>query len=133
MRALTIFGIGLALALTSTGCGGPYWIDLQLRSSPAGDEPELSRDRIQVEEGVAIAVLARPVDDGEFMDRSTPVLLEAANGQVFGVERGDYDEDAHHGDWAFIIYGKRTGSTVLDVWIDGELEGEITAFVGEQN
>ena len=45
---------------------------------------------VQLEEGMAIAVVARPIDDNELMDRDTPVLLEAANTQVFGTERGEW-------------------------------------------
>jgi hypothetical protein len=133
MRALMLFGIGLVLAFTAIGCGGPYWIDFQLRSSPPDGDVDVSRDRVQLEEGMAIAVVARPIDDDEIMSNDTPVLLEAANTQVFGAERGEYDEDTErYGDWAFILYGKRAGGTVMDVWIDGELEGEISVFVAEQ-
>ena len=100
----------------------------------------IHEEEIRLEEGLAVAVVANPVDDDhDRLDVDTPVELVSSDDRVLGIARLEFDPDEEEeksesrqrGDWYFVIFGHSVGSTAVEVFIDGELEQEIPAMVEE--
>ncbi len=130
-----------ALAALCTGCAKDISIDFEVLSFPDGN-PEISVEfsQIRLEEGLAVPVIARPLDNSERMDWETQVELIPAGGGAFRVERMDWDEDREEsrgmkvrdGDWNFMLWGTATGQGIIELYIDGDFETEIPVFVNPQ-
>lgn len=126
--------VAAALAGLS-GCSSDYRIDFTYNSSPP-DGAIISFDSIRIHEGIAVGVEAQPMDDDELMDRETFVRLVSDDPSVLGVQstlsKADVDASDDLANWSFVIFGVKTGSTRVTVYIDDELEGEIPAVVEPQ-
>jgi hypothetical protein len=135
----TTFGV-LALSLaTLAGCSSDYTLDFEYLDAPPG-VVSLDNRQVLLEDGVAVAVLARPLEDNDRMDWETQLDLQSSNLRTFDIDRLEYDderelrkdEDLRDGDWSFLLWGREPGNAVLEVWIDGELEREIPVTVSRQ-
>lgn len=141
MKQLRLVAL-LGAAAMLMGCGRDFSMDFVLLSKPAGaSEIAMSFDRIQLEEGFAVAVQAVPLDNSDQMEWETQVeLFDTGFDEIVRIERMEFDEDLEErkdrdlrtGDWNFVLAGAATGSTTMEVWIDGELEAEIPVFVNPQ-
>jgi hypothetical protein len=126
--------MAVALATLAVGCSPDYSVQLELRSNPPEDA-FVDETGIELMEGMAIVVLARPIEDGdERMDTDTPVDLSAdrPNVRVDRVEEDDDGESTPIGDWEFVLSGASEGSASLEVWVDDELIDPIPVNIVEQ-
>ncbi len=128
-------------ALSTVACSKDYSVEFEYASSvPAGAQISIEFDQIRMEDGYAVAVVARPLANDDKMEWETQLDLQSSNLSVFEIERTGFDEereerkdyDLRDGDWGFMLWARRPGSAVLDVWIEGELEAEIPVFVNPQ-
>jgi hypothetical protein len=126
------------LPLLSVGCSDFSRIDFQPKTTPP--EPmSLRSERIELTEGVAVAVKAVPLDTGDdMMDEDTRVELSSSAPTILGVEQGapdgyfDSNDDQPPQNWNFVFFGAGPGKTTLRVIIDGVTEGEIPVEVTPQ-
>jgi hypothetical protein len=123
-------GLVAAMSLAAlTGCSGFDRIDFTFESAPP-DNATVTYTDIRIHAGIAVGVLARPMDGNDEMDEDTDVVLESRNPSVLGVSRAvQEDEDDPP---KFVLFGVSPGSTVVTVRIDGNVEGEIPANVDAQ-
>ncbi len=133
--------IVLGLAWSLAGCARDISVDFEPLSFPQeATNMSLAFERIQLEDGFAIAVVARPLDNLDKMSWKTQVELEASINGVFKVDRLDWDEEAESrkdydlrdGDWNFVMWGVQPGLGTLEVYIDGEFETDIPVLVNAQ-
>ena len=81
-----------------------------------------------LEEGFAVAVIARPMDNSDKMDWETQLELEPSFNGVFDIERMPWDQeleerkdyDLRDGDWGFLMWGMAPGQSNIEVYVDGE-------------
>jgi hypothetical protein len=128
-------------AVLTTGCARDFSMDFELQNLPEGaGDISVGFDQIRLEDGLAVAVIARPLESSDKMDWETQVELEPTFNSSFRVERMDWDEDAEErkdhdlrdGDWNFMLWGVTPGQGTLEVFIDGDFEAEIPVFVNPQ-
>lgn len=121
-----------ALAVFSVGCGHEYDADLTVLSDPPRSV-EVSSRSLAIDEGLAVAVEAIPIEDDERMDWDTLVEVQSLDQSVLEVHRLAYDEakerakddeEDREGDWRFMLYARAAGTTTLLVTVgdDGELD-----------
>ncbi len=142
LRRVAGMALVLGMVASTTACSRDVSLDFELLSLPQGaQDVNVGFEQIRLEEGFAIAVMARPLDDAEKMDWEKQVELEPTGfGSVMRVERMDWDEDSEErrdrdlrdGDWSFMMWGVSTGAANLEVYIDGEFEAEIPVVVSPQ-
>lgn len=137
LHVATLLG-GVALL---GGCSSEFGMDFGYLSSPPLEaDIAVEFGQIRLEDGYAVAVVARPLEDQDKMDWETTLELEPSDTRIFDVERLEYDPereerkdyDLRDGDWSFMLWGRTPGRATLDVWVDGELEAEIPVFVNPQ-
>ena len=119
----------LASLAALTGCSGFDRLDFTFESAPP-DNATVSYTDIRIHSGIAVGVIARPMDGNDEMDSDTLVQLESKNPAVLGVNpavREDPDDPPK-----FVLFGVSAGSTSVLVRIDGETQGEIPANVDAQ-
>ena len=128
-----------AFSLLAIGCADNNHVEFEHLTSAPGNA-DVFENEIQIEEGLAVAVVAKPVDDDrERLELDTEVVLVSDDEQVLGIARLEHDSEEQddradsmqRGDWAFVIFGRSVGNTVVEVFIDGEREQEIPAMVEE--
>ena len=128
-----------AFSLLAIGCADHNQVEFEHLTDAPGTA-SIFEDEIQIEEGLAVAVVAKPVDDDrERLGLDTEVVLMSNDQQVLGISRLEFDEEEQEdrsesmqrGDWGFVIFGRSVGNTVVEVFIDGEREQEIPAMVEE--
>lgn len=125
--------IAAALVLAgATGCSGFDHLDFTFKSAPP-DGATVTFEHIQIHEGIALGVTARPMDGSDTLDESTVVQLESRDPGILGVGPGlPDDDDEDTANWSFVIFGAKAGTTTITVRIDNDLEGEIPATVEPQ-
>jgi hypothetical protein len=129
----------VAAALALGGCADPITIDFDVQSSPPVTA-SFRYDDITLAEGLAVVVRANPIDDShERLDWETLLELEAVDPRVLEVTRLEYPErderegdDRDFGDWYFTFAAVSIGTTALEYYVDGELEGDIAVHVVPQ-
>lgn len=123
------------------GCSSEFGVEFgYLSSPPLGADVSVEFGQIRLEDGLAVAVVARPLEDQDKMDWETTLELEPSDTRIVDVERLEYDPereerkdyDLRDGDWSFMIWGRAPGRATIDVWVDGEIEAEIPVFVNPQ-
>jgi hypothetical protein len=121
------------MAAALVGCGGFTELDFTFRSAPADNDAIVTFQQITLHEGMAVGVIARPLDHGDEMDPDTEVVLEPNNPGVLGISPGELTSAEDSRDdpegWIFVIYGAGVGKTDVAVRIDGDLEAHIPATV----
>lgn len=128
MRAAWTLGAAIAVA-GLTGCGGFDRLDFSFESAPP-DNATVTYGDIHIHDGIAVGVIARPMDGNDEMDEDTVVELESKNPGILGVSRAvERDEDDPP---KFVLFGVSPGTTSVTVRIDGNVEGEIPATVEAQ-
>jgi len=114
MTALMVGGLLLS------GCSHVYEIEFDLQSSPPG-YADFSSTEIVIEEGLAVAVLLEPFEDGELMDEDAYLEASALNPGVLGLSTRDvggrYEEIQER---AFVFMARKQGLTTLDVYIHSD-------------
>lgn len=112
---------------------------------------DLSYHRIDIPEGIAVAVRVVAMDGDEAMDDPPDIELRSCDPRLVGV--AETEDDGSSGDWhvcdaddewgcddgdeetpeekapVFVIWGARAGSTCVNVYVDGERERQIVADV----
>lgn len=122
----TVLGIALAGLLAPLAGCAPSFDELELTprtTPPATSSPtRVTSSSIEIQAGLAIGVIARPLAGGQEMEEETVVELESDNPSVIGVdpalERG-----------SFVIYGAGPGTASVDILINGAREGKLAATV----
>ncbi len=112
-RLLGVMGAALALA----GCSTDYRVDFQIVSD-APPEVLVTSDLIEVPAGMAVGVRAVAVIDGE--RRKDRVELFPQRSNIIGIEPSIQDR-------IWVIWAKNPGSTAVEIFIEGEYVGDITA------
>ena len=119
----------LASLAVLTGCSGFDRLDFTFESAPP-DNATVSYADIRIHSGIAVGVIARPMEGNDEMDSDTLVQLESKNPAILGVNpavREDPDDPPK-----FVLFGASAGSTTVVVRIDGETQAEIPANVDAQ-
>ena len=138
---LSAMAIVLGAASLLAGCSSDYTVEFNyLSNPPTGSDISVEFDQVRLQDGVAVAVLARPFRNESKMDWETNLELQTSNPGIFDLERLEFDvdreerkdDDLRDGDWRYMLWGRAVGSSNIEVWIDGELEAEIPVFVNPQ-
>ncbi len=136
----SVVGVALAASLLG-GCAADYSVDFgYLSSPPVQADIAVTFEQIRLQDGYAVAVIARPLKNDDKMDWETTLELEPTDRRVVDLERLEFDEereerkeyDRREGDWRYTIWGRAPGAASLQVWIDGEHEAEIPVLVSAQ-
>ncbi len=115
--------IALAFAaLSAVGCSH-VTVDLATLTHPPR-AVSISLDGISVPVGIAAGVDAR-VFDGDSRDTRSKVDIAAVPADVLGVDR---TLDKNH----FVLYGIRTGSATVEIYVDGDRVSRLPALVSPQ-
>lgn len=112
-----------ALAVGAVGCHPFDRVDFDALTTPPV-AASVTFEKVTIPKGIAIAVEAHPMSGDEELDAK--LELRSRDTRVLGV-------DAGVDDGTFVLYGVSVGSTVIDVYYDGELEDEIPAEVPLQD
>ncbi len=112
----------LLCLMAATGCSSEYWVNFaSISDAPAS--VTVSRDLIEIPAGLAVGVMATPVEDGKAQD--VPLDLVTVRNGIVGIERSLEDEQ-------WVIYGIAPGSTAVEIYFEDELVAEMPAVVTEQ-
>lgn len=142
-RRLLAAGLVLIMGF-ATGCSRDFSVEFERITTPEADgarDVSVTFEQVRLEEGFAVAVIARPQDNSDKMEWTTQIELEPSFNGVFGIQRLAWDEEAEEsrdydlrdGDWSFVLWGMATGQGNLEVYIDGEFETDIPVIVGAQS
>ncbi len=110
--------------LLTTACAPDRWVDVSV-ASDAPPSVIITSDRIEIPAGLAAAMAAQGTEDGE-PRHELLVEFEVVDPSVLGLERA-----LNGGNW--VVFGRKPGTTEVDVFIDGEPEGTINSVVTEQH
>jgi hypothetical protein len=115
------------------GCSSFDRLDFQYKSAPP-DNAIVTYDAIRMHEGIAVGVVARPMDGNDVMSDDTRVELQSQNPGVIGVGQGVADDpnDTSQANWNFVFYGVGVGSAQIIVRVDGSQQTEIPVTVEAQ-
>jgi hypothetical protein len=123
MRFVAPFLALAALAVGAVGCHPFDRVDFDAVTTPPV-AASVTFDEVTIPKGIAIAVEARPMSGDDELDAE--LELRSADTSILGVDPGVDDK-------TFVLYGVSVGSTVVEVYYDGELEDEIPAQVPLQD
>ena len=112
-----VTALSLGVALAATGCSSDYRVDFQILTN-APPDVLVTSDLIEVPAGMAVGVRAVAVIDGE--RRKDRVELFAQRSNIIGIEPSIEER-------TWVIWAKNPGSTAVEVFIDGDYVGDITA------
>jgi hypothetical protein len=115
------------------GCGGFDHLEFSYRSASV-DNQTVSFNEIRIHEGIAVGVIATPMDGNDPMAKGTKVELASEDSGVLGVAPASPKEPLEKGEanWNFVIFGVKPGRTYVNVDINGEGQGRIPAEVEPQ-
>ena len=116
-RWLPIFALLVA-------CGGERSVHIAVTTSI---EPSIrvGSERIEIPAGLAVGVRAQAVED-EIIQSELDVDLVAVNAGFVGIEPA-----LEHNEW--VIYGVSAGRTDVELFVEGDLVGDIPAIVVESH
>jgi hypothetical protein len=117
------------MALALAGCGPEVdHIDFHYQTGPSLGAT-VDEEGIVIPEGIAVSVLAQPVDDdGDVIDdEEIQISLATSDANVLGVKPAAVDERN-----VFVIYGVAPGSASVEARVDGEFVSTIPAAVQAQ-
>lgn len=123
MNKLPCLAAALLFAATTSACSADRWVEFDSISG-APPSVQVNQNRIEIPAGLAVGVVATPVEDGDPVDETLDMLPVQAG--VLGVERALED-----GEW--VIFGISPGSTTVELLFGNEVVGEIPAVVTEQH
>ncbi|MBI5538175.1 MAG: hypothetical protein HY898_35965 [Deltaproteobacteria bacterium] len=112
--------LSASCAVVGLGCAQFERVDFEYRTEPPL-ETRLTWDDGTIPEGIALAVIARPVPD----DSETTVELSSTDPKVLGVSPGPDKR-------IWVIYGVSPGTAAVSVKVDYSWKRNILVTVAEQ-
>ena len=121
----------MALKSTALGCQSTHSTELVLiTESPT--QVTLSDNGVAMDEGIVVAALVVPRNDGVRMVEGTVLELIAEDAEILRINRLEQpDNSGDNGDWHFTFAGAQAGQTEFDFVINGESEGRVPVVVRE--
>jgi hypothetical protein len=108
-----------AAACALSGCSSDYWVDFKYVSD-ADSRVIVSRDRVEIPVGFAVAVEAYPIEDGE--RQGYDLDMRPGRPGIVGVDRGIED-------LRWVFYGEDIGETSIELFFDGEYVADLPASI----
>lgn len=123
----------MALASTALGCQSTHSIELFLMTDPP-TQVTLSDNGVDMDEGIVVAALVIPRNDGVRMVEGTELELIAEDAEMLRINRLEPPNNSgDNGDWYFTFAGTQAGQTEFDFVINGESEGRVPVVIREQS
>ena len=118
-RSALLRGAVVVCAMFSGGCAADYDLDMEMQTIPPTSV--VLDDHVQINEGIAVAFIARPLDGGDVMDEETRIDLRSSDPSILRVEIVDnLSLRPDDGEWGFALWGASRGNTELTAFFDRE-------------